>query len=79
MLVPVEVEPGLGQSVVPVGMVAKVHDLTVAQGEDGEELSLDAHPGQFLAYVVADSEHDVVVVCEQLQRVYVGRLDRGGA
>ena len=74
-LVPVEVEPGLGQSVTSVCMVPQLHDLTVAHGEDGEELTVQAHTREFLSGVVADAEHDVIVVCEEFQRVYVRRID----
>jgi hypothetical protein len=57
-----------------VGVVAQVHDLTAAQGEDRKQLPVELYPGEFLPGVVADALYDVVCVREELECVHVGRL-----
>jgi hypothetical protein len=75
----VVVEPGLGERLGAVGVVAQLHDLALAQREDREQLAVELYAGELLAGVVADAEHGVVVVGQKLERVDLRRLGGRGA
>jgi hypothetical protein len=70
------VEAGVGEGLCALSVVAQLHDLTVADGEDGEELAVQLDAGELLAGLVVDPQNDVIVVGDELERVDLVRAGR---
>jgi hypothetical protein len=61
-------------------VTAQAHDFAVLEREHGKRLPvLEPNAGEFVASVIAETENHVLVVGEQLDRVYLVQLGRCGA